>query len=326
MGPASSSKEHKSRLGRGLSSLLSEPVPVSPPKAIESSVRATPVGPAESSLELDEKPMPAEAADRVQLIELGHLTPSPFQPRREFDATSLAELAASIKTAGVMQPILARTGEKGLEIIAGERRWRAARDAGLTHVPVLVRTLTDQETAEWSLVENLQREDLNAADRSTALRRLATDFGLSHGAIAERVGLDRSTVTNLIRLGELEKEILSLLSSGELSAGHGKALLALAPGATRIKLAQRAAKEGLSVRHLERISSDTSVKRGKRAHPASKSSAVIDMEHQLRDHLGTDVSIDARGDGKRGTISIAFYDLDHFDRLLKSLGVTGRMM
>ncbi|MCA9294289.1 MAG: ParB/RepB/Spo0J family partition protein [Phycisphaerales bacterium] len=329
-----SGKEHKSRLGRGLSSLLSEPVPVPVPVPVAVAPPASPVAPSEAAVSGEAPaPMPAlgvgdvsaeavEAQDRVELVALERMTPSPYQPRRVFDERGLAELAASIKTAGVMQPILARASGEGLEIIAGERRWRAARDAGLTHVPVLVRTLTDQEAAEWSLVENLQREDLNPVDRCTALRRLFTDFGLSHGAIAERVGLDRSTVTNFIRLGELEPAILELMSTGALSAGHGKALLAVAPGVRRVDLAKRAAKEGMSVRRLEQLTGPGRSGAGASRMASGKSPAVMDMERQLREHLATEVTIESRGDGTRGTISIAFYDLDHFDRLLQALGVS----
>ncbi len=330
MGTTTTKKDHKPRLGRGLSSLLSEPVPVSPTgkkppsaslPAPESS--ATPVADAHHEAERST----GASSDHVQHIELDRLRPNPFQPRRDFDVTALAELAMSIKSAGVMQPILARTvagKSDDYEIIAGERRWRAARDAGLAQVPVLIRTLTDQETAEWSLVENVQREDLNAVDRSMALRRLASDFGLSHGAIADRVGLNRSSVTNLIRLGELEKVILDLLCDGTLSAGHGKALLAMAPGAARVALAKRAAKQTLSVRRVEQLASGGSGGKRKQASTPAKTPAVIDMERQLREHLGTEVSIETR-DGKRGTIAIAFYDIDHFDRLRKILGVAGRL-
>ena len=325
MSSTSQGKDHKSRLGRGLSSLLSEPVPVAIPAGRPAApvVGSDPSGVAGSSAP-DASPITAPSGqDRVELVDLGRLSPSPYQPRRAFDERGLAELAASIKSAGVMQPILARAGASGLEIIAGERRWRAARDAGLTHVPVLVRALTDQEAAEWSLVENLQREDLNPVDRSTALRRLFSDFGLSHGAIAERVGLDRSTVTNLIRLGELEPEVLGLLASGGLTAGHGKALLALDPGAKRVELAKKAAKDGLSVRRLEQLTAAASAQRrpGRTRRTNTKSAALLDMERQLRENLATEVSIDARGDGTRGTIAIVFYDLDHFDRLLSTLGV-----
>ena len=312
---APAGKEHKSRLGRGLSSLLSDPVPVSAPAPPLAAPSASDASVTTRSTEA----MGTE--DQVMMIALDQLEPSQFQPRRRFDPDALAALAASIKATGVMQPVLARAREQGgYEIIAGERRWRAARDAGLERVPVLVRTLSDQETAEWSLVENLQREDLNALDRSVALRRLAEEFGLSHGSIADRVGLERSSVTNLIRLGDLEGEILELLGAGTLGAGHGKALLSMAAGRRRVDLARRAAKAGWSVRRLERAASAGRSGAQPRSQ-APKSPAVIDMERQLRDHLGSDVAIDTKGDGKRGTITIAFYDLEHFSRLVSQLGL-----
>jgi ParB family chromosome partitioning protein len=265
---------------------------------------------------------------RVELIE-----PSRFQPRRVFDQVALERLADSIKQSGMMQPVILRPSSGGAaryELVAGERRWRAATIAGLPAVPALVRELSDEQAAEWAIIENVQREDLNPIERAWAFRGLTERFHLTHQQVAERVGLDRSTVANTIRLTELEEPIRDMIQSGRLSAGHGKALLLAPPGPERIKLAEQASDESWSVRRLERaaaafaspaaIEPATPAKPGGGERDLSRMASRTSLEKQLSEHLGTKVTITTNRAGDRGRLSIEFYGLAHFDGLLNKFG------
>jgi ParB family chromosome partitioning protein len=248
----------------------------------------------------------------------------------------VSSLAASIKSAGVMQPVIVRptrssgvrAGEKRVyEIVAGERRWRAAQLAGLTHIPAIVRPLTDEQSAEWALVENVQREDLNAMDRAVALKALCEGFGASHAELGERIGLDRSTIANLIRLTELEGDIADLISKGSLGAGHGKALLAAPAGPHRVRLAKEAAQRSYSVRRVEyeakRLATGASPELPPPSGLPSPREAVLrDIEKRIAQSLGTKVYIRTDATGKKGQITLDFYNLDQFDGLLSRLGVS----
>jgi ParB family transcriptional regulator, chromosome partitioning protein len=293
------------RLGRGLSGLLSEPVAVS-----------------EGTLTVD-------GGGGLVQVEVGRIRPSRFQPRRVFQAVALERLADSIRRSGMMQPVVLRPGvEAGeYELVAGERRWRAAGMAGLETVPAVVRELSDEESAEWGLVENVQREDLNPIEKAMAFRSLVERFGLTHGQIAERVGQDRSSVANTLRLLDLEEAIRGMIESGRLTAGHGRALLTAAPGAERVRLAEQACDEGWSVRRLERaavtavIDAAEQVMRKPKSEPdLAKVAARAELERQLGEFLGTKVEISTERNGKRGRMMIEFYGLEHFDGLLLKLG------
>jgi ParB family chromosome partitioning protein len=344
------------RLGRGLSALLGEPVSVTAP-AVKGTVaapavpaaavvepKATPRGGGVASVPAPapapvQAPAPGEPSpERVARIPVDAVEPSPFQPRRTFDEAQLAELAASIRSAGVVQPILVRPrpGAKGgagggarYELIAGERRWRASRLAGLTHVPAVVSELGDEQAAEWALIENLQRADLSPMERAHAIKGLCERFGLTHAQVAEKLGIDRSSATNLVRLTELEEPVRALLDSGALSAGHGKALLSAPAGEARVNLAKIAAAQGWSVRRLEQAATrraeatagDAPAPNVRISESAlSKAAALRDLEKQLGEHLGTNVRIRASAGGKRGSVVIRFYDLDHFDGLMGKMG------
>lgn len=364
--PHASSQTHDSkqpprRLGRGLSSLMGLTAPVaidvsenkltSPggaaSPAASAPVRATPasVTPQEAP---SSAPSDAPASAGVVMIPLGAITPSPFQPRKSMDELALSQLADSIRRSGVMQPIIVRPapqpgstressrgGEGGgfsparFELIAGERRWRAATKAGLASVPAIVRELDDETAAEWSLVENVQREDLNPMDRAYALRSLMQRFSLTQDQLAERVGLERSSVANLIRLTELEPDIADLIARGTLGAGHGKALLAFPPGPGRIEAAKLAAHSGMSVRRLEQLAQEARQQRAASTTPgsdASSRSAVLrDLERQIGQQLGTKVIIVADRAGKKGRMIVEFYGIDHFDGLLTKMGVRHTM-
>ncbi len=306
------------RLGRGLSSLMAEPVAVEPPQSPEPTKNPLSTDPTDST------------SPRLDRLELASIIPNSFQPRKRFSDDSLDELARSIRSAGVLQPIVVRPVSAGAgapegvrwELVAGERRWRAAGRAGLERIPAVITEATDRESAELALVENLQREDLNPVERAQALRRLRDDFGLTQSQVAEQIGLDRATVANLIRLTELEPEILDLLSEKRLTAGHGKALLALEPGAGRIRLAKQAAEEGWSVRRLEAANvSNPGIVQGKAPSESERASSahLLSLERKLGDHLGAKLKIRTNRDGASGVISITYFDLDHFESLLEKL-------
>ncbi len=277
---------------------------------------------------------------RMMSIAIDAIEPNTNQPRKTFEDSALETLAESIRASGVMQPIAVRPAQDGSakawELIAGERRWRAAKRAGLARIPAVIADLSERESAEWALVENLQREDLDPMERADALAGLAQRFGHTHQEIAERVGLDRSSVSNLIRMTELEPEIRMLLTKrtgDRLSTGHAKALLAVQAGEDRVALARRAAEEGWSVRALERAVAERArgageVKSGgasaigsDRAGERTKDPALADIERQLADRLSSKVRIEANADRSKGRLVVEFYGIDHFDRVLEELGV-----
>jgi ParB family chromosome partitioning protein len=259
----------------------------------------------------------------VRHVRVDRIRPSPFQPRRSFDAAALATLADSIRRSGVMQPIVVRPTGSGFELIAGERRWRAAEAAGLETIPAAVRELGDEQAAEWALVENLQREDLNPIERGAAFRELADRFNLTQAEIGERVGLDRSSVANLMRLTELEEPIRRLVAAGALGLGHARALLRIPAGVVRTAIADRAAREGWTARRIEAAARDAVRAPAAPQAPAgdgSRARAVGDLEKQLGEHLGTKVRIQTDRSGKKGRLVIEFYDLDHFDSVTQRAG------
>ena len=325
-------KSKPSRLGRGLSSLMATPVAVKPEAA--ETRRDAPPPPPEHSAPADGggKPEPAEASAGLDLawLALDAIVPNPHQPRQQFDAKALARLADSIASEGVMQPVVVReradplADEPRYELVAGERRWRAARLAGLDRLPAVVRSLDDQQLAEWALVENLQREDLNPMERAEAFRRLAEGFGLSHEEVAQRVGLERSTVTNHLRLLRLDAEVASLVAQGVLSMGQARALAGLDDAGAQRELAKRAVKEEMSVRQVEaaaraRQGGETPTKAS--APPSGRSAYLDDLERQMRDQLGTKVAVKPYRKKGTGCLSIDFHSLEHFDSLLALLGV-----
>jgi len=277
---------------------------------------------------------PGEAGPITRRIGVDSIIPSPFQPRRSFREAPLEELAQSIKAVGVMQPVVVRKRVGGYELVAGERRWRAARLAGLDSIPAIVSDLDDAGAAQWAIIENLQREDLSPLERAAALKALGERFGLSHAQVAEKVGIDRSTVANLIRLLELEESIQALIDRGDLSYGHGRALLAAAPGPQRLALATLAATEGWSVRKTEREAGKFSVKAlvGKAARSGAEATTErmkedwgrLELERQLGEHLGTKVRLQGPDSGGKGQIMIEFYHLDHFDGLMTKMGFVMR--
>lgn len=348
--PSAKSDVHAkpTRLGRGLSSLMGIKAPVE--------VAASPtVAPKEHTSynhsaaglnELPDAPRRASPGERLEvgagggaeaglrMVALSAIGANRFQPRREIDEAQLKALAASIRASGVMQPVIVRPvnaaggggGGEQFELVAGERRWRAAGLAGLKELPAIVRDLSDAQAAEWALVENVQREDLNAMDRAHALKSLVERFGTTQELLGERIGMDRSTIANFIRLTELEVEIAAFIRAGRLSAGHGKALLGAPAGASRVRLAKEAAERGYSVRRVEleakRLGEGTPKGKSPKDKFLSPRQAVLaDIEKRISQSLGTRVTIRTDPTGKRGQIAIEFFDLDQFDGLLSRLGV-----
>ena len=257
-----------------------------------------------------------EAPTGVQELPLELIHPNRYQPRTDFNEDALADLANSISTKGVIQPLIVRTDGDGYELIAGERRFRAAGIAGLATVPVVVRDADDADTFEVALIENIQREDLNPIEKATAYHDLIERFALTQEEAAQRVGQKRSTVANFLRLLDLPEEIQQNVSRGTLSMGHARALLALSDPGEQKRLAGRIEREGLSVRAVEKIIQSYS-ERDKTKKVVYKSAHIRDLEERLRRALGTRVRI-AEGRG-RGKIVIEFYSNDDFDRILEKL-------
>jgi ParB family chromosome partitioning protein len=259
----------------------------------------------------------AAAGDAINTLPVNALQPGKYQPRTRMDQEALNALAASIKAQGIMQPILVRpVGDGKHEIIAGERRWRAARIAGLSSVPVLVRNVPDQQALAVALIENIQREDLNALEEAAGIDRLIREFSLTHQAVADAVGKSRTTVTNLLRLLDLPPPVRELLSQGQLEMGHARALLVL-PADRQIALAREAAAEGWSVREVERrvgIGLKKSAPAGKRT--ARKDRDVARLEEEISDRLGTTVQIKTGSRAGSGSVVIAYRTLEQLDALL----------
>ena len=250
-------------------------------------------------------------------VALDALIPGRYQPRMRMDETALAELADSIREQGMIQPILVRPAEAGrYEIIAGERRWRAAAMAGLTQVPVLVKDVTDRAALAMALIENILREDLNPLEQATGLKRLVDEFKLTHDEAAKAIGSSRSQATNLLRLLALAPSIQALLAERRIDMGHARALLSL-DGARQVEIANRVSALGLSVRQTEQLV--RIALKGPRVARSQKTNRDTErLEHELSDQLGTSVHIRA---GRRGTghIVIRYSSLDHLDHLLEKL-------
>lgn len=320
-----------SRLGRGLSTLMAQPVNITPsPVSVES---ASPNKAAASS-----------GNDGLVYLSADAIKPNPHQPRQLFNEEALDRLAESIRSDGLMQPIIVRprrgdpprsstpqtepqADADAYELVAGERRWRAAQIAGLQQLPAIVRQLDDRQLAEWALIENLQREDLNPIERALAFENLFTQFKLSHDQIAQRVGVNRSTVSNLLRLLGLCDFVQRLIRDGLLSSGQAKALASLADPQRQKFVAEQAVARGWSVRQVEekirKLTAD--INPPALAAPKGKSPTTAahlhDLEQQVGQQLQTKVKIRPGRKKGSGTLSIEFYSLDQFDTLMQKLGV-----
>lgn len=267
----------------------------------------------------------APPASALREVPVSSVRPNPHQPRQHFDEESLSALSASIRELGVLQPVLVReVGSGEFELIAGERRWRAAKRAGLPMIPVLVRQADDHASLEQAVVENLHRQDLNPLEEAAAYQQLIEDFSMTHEQLASRVGRSRVTVTNMLRLFQLPPSIQKLVRDGSLSAGHARALLGTPDRAFQEALAQRAAQDGLSVRAVEEAVRQRSEgergspETGKAKMPKMRQAGMHELEQLLSEHLTTRVRVQegARAGGK---VVVEFADLDDLERIYRAM-------
>ena len=306
----------RNALGRGLGALIREPEPQVP-------AAPTPATPSHSTTPSGTAVAPARESSMSGAplqIDADLIDPSPFQPRTRFREEALDELARSIKASGIIQPLVVRSLGKRYQLIAGERRWRAAQRAGLTKVSAIVRDVPDELALEMTLVENIQREDLNAIEAARAFERLMDEFQLTQEQVAERTGKDRATVANAIRLLKLEPTIQDWIEEGKLTAGHGRGLLAVQDSKLRMRFAQRAARGGLTVRQIERLASRRSRGTGAPAeiHVDANVRAAL---AELQRHLGTKALLRQKTKIRPGQLILEYYDdaqlMGLYDRLMK---------
>ena len=258
-----------------------------------------------------------ERKDALGTLPVSAIRPGKYQPRTKMDPEALNELAASIRAKGLMQPVLVRPLERdSFELIAGERRWRAAQMAGLTEIPALVREVPDETALAMSLIENIQREDLNPMEEAAGVQRLVDEFGMTHDQAADAIGRSRSATTNLLRLLKLAKPVQQMLMQGALEMGHARALLVL-DGARQIEAANRVGARGLSVRETEALVRRLAHSSSTRRKPSTDRD-LARLEEDVSERLGTTVEIRAGRKGK-GKIVLHFSGLDHLDQLLKKL-------
>jgi len=258
--------------------------------------------------------------DNIRDINISEIQANRHQPRRKFDDEKISELAASITEHGVLQPIILRSIPKGYEIVAGERRWRAAVKAGLRNIPAVVKELTDAEVMAIALIENLQREDLNSIEEATAYRRLMNEFGLTQEDLSKKLGKSRSLIANTVRLLNLDKEIQNLITDDKITAGHARALLAIEDTDERMKLAGAISEGNISVRQAEELVKKRSEKKDQKGKRRREINPVLaDITEKLQRSLGTRVKI--KGNERRGKIEIEFYSGDELERILEVLNM-----
>ena len=292
----------KNVLGRGLGSLIPTRAPAPSPAALQ-------------------------PGERVLQIPLGEIEPNPLQPRRDFREEPLRELTESIREHGIIQPLVARRVGTKYQLIAGERRWRAATSLGLEKAPVIVRSATDEEVVEIALIENIQRADLNPIEEAHAYERLAEEFKLTQEVIAKKVGRSRVAVANSLRLLDLESQVQSWVAQGQLSVGHAKVLLAIKSASEQRLVAEQVLRQGATVRgteklvaaHLARREGTRAARGGGVRAAGALSPALKRVEDRLRNRLATEVHI--RSNGPRGTIEISYYNANDLQRLLDAMGL-----
>lgn len=316
------------RLGRGLEALLGrsldeaapgEPAPAATPEA-------TPGADTSGSLPVDhDAGVMSRDPDGQRWLDLGVIEPNPFQPRKHFDEEEIADLADSIREHGVLQPLVVRRVDGRFELVAGERRLRAAQSLDWKRVPIQVRDLEDRQTAELALVENLQRKDLNPIEKAVSFDRYLREYDCTQEELASRVHINRSTVANLVRLLELPEEVKQMVVSGDLSQGHARTLLSL-PGDQQTKYAKQVAADGLSVRKTEQLVQDAVAESTdaalrvvgedgvSRSQPATRSEQLASLETELATALGTKVALSQNAKGA-GKIAVHFKTADEFERL-----------
>jgi len=306
-------KEKQRHLGRGLESLLG---PITSVRSAYKNRGATVV------TEDDNFPPDKELQQSLQEINIKSISPNPYQARTVWNQQELEELTESIKANGILQPIIVRQKDGGFEIIAGERRFRAAKLASMKTISALVRPATDQQLLELALIENIHRADLNPIERAKCYQNYLNTFSLTQAEAAQRLGEDRSVIANYLRLLDLPDVIKQMLAQKQLTMGHARAILALPTDELRRKLANRALAGRLSVREVERLVrrylTGTSHEKDKNY---NKPPNIMDLERTLSTQLGTKVIIETRKNGQRGKIIIEFHSLDEFDRITEKIGL-----
>ena len=303
----------RNALGRGLGALIREPEPpqqpASPAVPSPTAAAGTAIAPARES-----------STTGPREIEIDLIEPSPYQPRTRFREEALDELARSIQASGIIQPLVVRPIANRFQLIAGERRWRAAQRAGLYRVSAIVRQVSDELALEMTLVENIQREDLNPMESARAFERLMNEFHLTQEAVAERTGKDRATVANAIRLLKLEPVIQEWIEEGKLTAGHGRALLAVADLQLRMRYARRGARGGLTVRQVERLAARRTLRSASEPTVHSDPNIRSAIE-ELQRHLGTKIVLRPKTKLRPGQLVLEYYDeaqlMGLYDRLMK---------
>jgi ParB family chromosome partitioning protein len=317
----------KPALGRGLGALLggspaiANPAPAAPSPAITQSTSSPHVG-APAIVPHAVIPTPAPVSrDTVRRVPVGQVKPCAFQPRKDFPPEALRELADSIREQGIVQPLIVRPQGSNFELIAGERRWRAAQLAGLTEVPVIVRDADDRAVLEMALIENLQRENLNAIEEALGYAQLISQFQLTQELVATKVGKSRAVVANALRILKLPGEVQNFIRDGRLSVGHAKVILGLTNPIQQSEAAERVIKEGLNVRQAEgliaKLQSRGDTKKSKT--PLTTDAHVTNLENKIRERLGTKVSLRyAKG---KGALEISFYSDAELEGVLQALGV-----
>jgi ParB family chromosome partitioning protein len=311
-------KFEKRGLGRGLSALISpEAVSLQLDGGAAKENKGLPL-----SKEPSDTPTNGNVEGRVRFLSIDEVLNNPTQPRQHFADSELEELAASIRSLGIIQPILVRPRGSNYEIVAGERRWRAAQRAGLTTIPAIIRELSELELLQIALVENVQRQQLTAAEEAYAYERLIREFKLTQEQVADAVGKNRASIANYLRLLKLAPEVLGLLEESRLTMGHAKALLTIKEPAAQINLARKIVEEGLSVRAVEAIVARVIIlenkKSLKKVVAPEPSSPLAHIEDQLRNRLGTRVAI-RPGSGGRGSIEIDYFSEDELGRIVDSI-------
>ena len=316
----------KPALGRGLGALLggNPPATTPAPAAIQPSPVATPVIAATvQSPVVTPTPTPVDNRERVLRVPLTQVRPSPHQPRKDFSPDALKELADSIREQGIVQPLIVREVADHFELIAGERRWRAAQLVGLAEVPVILRVADDRAVLELALIENLQRENLNAIEEALGYSQLLEQFQLTQELVATKVGKSRAVVANALRLLKLPGEVQGYVRTGRISVGHAKVILGIAGEPLQKLAAERVIKESLNVRQTEQLiaglqNQSATPKRTKTA-PISKDAHVAAIENRIRERVGTKVNL--RYSKGKGAVEIRFFNDADLERILQLLGV-----
>lgn len=295
-----SAKAKKNRgLGRGLDALFAEQAPIMPDNRVETEEKSN-----------------SHVGDKVLYIDINDIKPNAEQPRKTFDKEKISELSQSIIEHGIIQPLVVRKSGKHYEIVAGERRWRAAREAELSVVPCIVRQFSDEENMLVAIIENMQREDLNPIEEAKGLEQMISAYGMTQEEVSKSVSKSRPYITNTLRLLKLPEEIKALVSEGKISTGHARALITVKNKTKQEELCKKIIKDGISVRDVERLASEEKKTR-KKPLKRVKSPDTLNVERELKEIYGTKVTINSRGN--KGTIELEFYSKDELNRLIDLL-------